>query len=366
MDDNKAEIKLWDIAKLKDVIERKFFKKQSELSLLEHAGNFFYRMSKSDQFKTISTYEDGLKIFVKYQMKLAKENDFAIIKTLYEENRKDAFNLKSEYKKYDIPIKAFDVELAKNFQAYMSGRVKSKNTVGIHLRSVQSILNDAEGSFQELKGHKPLEGIKKKSTANELIILTMDEIESIRGLSFEENTSKFHVRNYFLFMFNNMGMNFMDVALAKVHQYDDQYFSYTRKKTESEGDFFCIEQSEENRAIIEYYIKDKQKDDYLFPLIPKDTPKERIHRVESDKRKWFCNHIKDIAKMLEIDKNLTTYTPRDTWTNIGLEMGIDIRKISSGLGHSTIDVTQKHYSQSVQAKLLNEINAQITKSPEPS
>lgn len=70
--------------------------------------------------------------------------------------------------------------------------------------------------------------------------------------------------------------------------------------------------------------------------------------------------MKKIAKELEIDKNITTYTARDTWTNIGLEMGIDIRKISSGLGHSSVEITEKHYSQMIQEKILDEINARIT------
>ena len=67
-----------------------------------------------------------------------------------------------------------------------------------------------------------------------------EEIEAIRNVSYPEDSSKFHVRNYFLFMFNNMGMNFYDMAIARLNQFDGERFSYTRKKTESEGDFFSI------------------------------------------------------------------------------------------------------------------------------
>lgn len=35
-------------------------------------------------------------------------------------------------------------------------------------------------------------------------------------------------------------MNFYDVALAKVSQFDGERFSYNRKKTEREGDYFSI------------------------------------------------------------------------------------------------------------------------------
>ena len=59
-------------------------------------------------------------------------------------------------------------------------------------------------------------------------------------------------------------------------------------------------------------------------------------------------------------KKITTYTLRDTWTNIGLDLGIDIRKISSGLGQSSVKVTEKHYGKSMTEKMLDEINAKIT------
>ena len=101
--------------------------------------------------------------------------------------------------------------------------------------------------------------------------------------------------------------------------------------------------------------------DYLFPIIPNGTSVERLHRVNKGKVKTFNKYAARIATLAEIDKKITTYTLRDTWTNIGLDMGIDIRKISSGLGHSSVQVTEKHYGKSVSEKILDEINAKITK-----
>ncbi|MEQ8881613.1 MAG: tyrosine-type recombinase/integrase [Cyclobacteriaceae bacterium] len=364
IDENKAEIKLWPITKLKNEIERRFFKKQSELNVLQHGAKVLYRFHSEGRYSTVYTYEDALKILVKYQMKCAKKNDQVVIKSLFDKD-KDGFSLKDEYACYDMPIKAFNVEFAKDFKAYLGQRMKAKNSVGIHLRNLQSILSDAEKTYDELKGHKPLEGIKKTSTPNVPIVLTPDEVNKIREASFEEGSSRFHVRNYFLFMFNNMGMNFYDVALAKVAQFDGVRFSYNRKKTEREGDYFSIKQNDENLEIINYYLDGKKKNQYLFPLIPEDTPEPRVFRVKRDRAKWFNSNMKKIAKELEIDKNITTYTARDTWTNIGLEMGIDIRKISSGLGHSSVEITEKHYSQMIQEKILDEINEKITSKPVP-
>ena len=366
LDENKSEIKLWSISQLKDKIEKKFFKKQSLLSVLDHGGKVLNRFKAEGQFSTASSYEDALKILVKYRMKLANKSDQVQIKTLYNQNENDITGLKDEYQQYDMPIKAFNVEFAKDFKTYLGHRVKSSNSVAIYLRSLQAILNDAEKTYEELKGHKPLDGIKKSSKSNVPIVLSNEEVQQIRNASYDEGSSKFHVRNYFLFMFNNMGMNFYDIALARVRQFDGERFSYTRKKTEKEGDHFSIKQSQENIDIINYYAEGKNKEEYIFPIIPEDAVGEKIFRIKRDKLKWFNNNIKKIATDLNIDKNLSSYTPRDTWTNIGLTMGIDIRKISSGLGHSSVEITEKHYSQMIQEKILDEINAQITGTPKPS
>lgn len=362
LDENKGEIKLWPISLLKETIEKKFFNKQSQLSLLEHGAKMLCRFHAEKRFSTASSYEDALIVLVKYKKKLAKKDDREQVKDLIKKENKEVFSVNPNFAAYDMPIKAFNVEFAKDFKAYLSQRFKSKNSVNIHLRSLQAILNDAEKTYEELKDHKPLDGFKKSSTANIPIVLSNGEIQAIRGSSYPKGSSKFHVRNYFLFMFNNMGMNFYDLAIARVHQFDGERFSYTRKKTESEGDFFSIKQSQENIEIIDYYSKGKEPNNYIFPIIPEDRVGEAIFKTKKGKLSWFNDNIKRIAEDLGIEKNISSYTPRDTWTNLGLQMGIDIRKISSGLGHSSVEVTQKHYSQIIQEKILDEINFQITKS----
>lgn len=365
---SKEEIKLWDIGKLKDQIELKFFNKQLELSLFEHAADLFTRFRMKGKYSTISSYEDALKAFAKFNMKQKRKKDTVIIKTLFSwDENNEKYSVLDEYKIYDKPIKTIDRDLAKKLEAYMSARFNSKNTVFIHLRSLQSIISDAEDSYDELKGHKPFEGIRKVSVPNKPVVLTRDEMDKIRFLKneFDEANAKFHVINYFFFMFNNMGMNFADIALAKVNWFDGERFNYTRKKTEEEGDHFSILQNEENLEIIKFYKGKKKGEEYLFPITPADTPEERIFRVRKQKAKWFNDHFNEIASKLGIEKNITTYTPRDTWTNIGLGMGIDIRKISKGLGHSNVEITEKHYEQKMQFKLLDEMNAWITGDNQP-
>ncbi|GAB1856106.1 site-specific integrase [Flavobacteriaceae bacterium MHTCC 0001] len=358
IDENDWEIKNWDVARLKQEIEQQFFKKSPSRTLLNHGAVYLDRLRMERRFSTADSYESALKALIKYRMHF-KGLENKVIKTLYEIKKGKMLPLE-DYQEFDIEIKAIDYSFVQNFKAYLVSRSKSKNTPNIYLRSIQAIMNDAGRSFQDLSNHKPMAKIKKQSFENAPNPLSMDDINAIRALKLEPNTPIWHTRNYLLFMFNNMGMNFFDMAVLKRFQFEDDRVKYFRKKTHYEGDYFNVLQSDEALEIIKYYLNDQENNDYLFPIIPNATTPERLHRVNKDKVKLFNKYASRIAELAEIPKKITTYTIRDTWTNIGLDLGIDIRKISSGLGHSSVKVTEKHYGKTVSTKILDEINAKIT------
>ncbi|WP_024768456.1 tyrosine-type recombinase/integrase [Aquimarina macrocephali] len=360
IDEEAGTIRHWEIDQLKREIEQRFFKKQPSRTLLNYGGVYLHRLLLEGQYATADSYESALKIWVKYRMKLKGEDDQTIIKTLYKKEA-NALTVLADYTAYDMQIRAFDYSFGKDFKAYMSKRFASKNTPLIHLRSIQAIMNDAAQAFADLQGHNPLSRIEKQSVENVPKPLTLEEIGAIRHLELTPHTPIWNTRNYLLFMFNNMGMNHFDMAIIKRSQFDGERITYFRKKTLKEGDYFSVLQSEESLTIISHYLNDQAPDDYLFPIIPNDATPERLHRVNKDKVKLFNKYANRIAELAEIDKKITTYTIRDTWTNIGLDLGIDIRKISSGLGHSGVHVTEKHYAQKIQTQILDEINAKITK-----
>jgi integrase len=359
--EHEGEIRKWEIKKLKSEIERIFFKKSPSHSILNHGAVYLNRLRLEDRYSTASSYEDALKALIKFRKSRKGQDDTALIKTLYE--LKDGrLKVLDNYKDLDMEIKAMDYAFSKDFKAYMSNRYKSRNTPAIHLRSLQAIMNDAGKTYQDLRDHKPLSSIKKQSHENAPAPLDLEDINAIRNLKLEAGTPIWDTCNYLLFMFNNMGMNHFDMAILKRFQFNDNRIKYFRKKTIYEGDYFSVLQNEESLKIIRYYLNGQDDDEYLFPIIPEGTTPERLHVVNNGKVKTFNKYAKRIAKLAGIDKKITTYTLRDTWTNIGLDMGIDIRKISSGLGHSSVQVTEKHYGKSVSEKILDEINAKITAS----
>ena len=363
VDEHEGEIKNWEIGRLKSEIEQKFFKKSPSRTILNHGAKYLYRLRMEGRFSTASSYEDALKSLIKYRRHLRGLAD-SKIKTLFE-IMEDKMVPLDEFKDLDMEIKAIDYGFTKDFKAYLTNRYASKNTPAIYLRSLQAIMNDARKTYEDLKDHTPLSGIKKKSHANAPAPIDLEDIHKIRKLQLVPHTPIWDNRNYLLFMFNNMGMNFFDMAILKRFQFSDNRIKYFRKKTIYEGDYFSVLQNDESLEIINHYLNGQDDNDYLFPIIPNGTSPERLYKVNKGKVKIFNKYAAQIATLAGIEKKITTYTLRDTWTNIGLDMGIDIRKISSGLGHSSVQVTEKHYGKSVSEKILDEINAKITKVQSP-
>ncbi len=359
--EHEGKIKNWEISRLKSEIEQRFFMKSPSHTILNYGAVYLNRLRMEGRYSTASSYEDALKALIKFRKQLKGQDDMELIKSLYE-IKDDKLQTLEKYRKLDMEIKAMDYTFLKDFKAYMSNRYKSKNTPAMHLRSLQAIMNDAGKAFEDLRDHKPLSSFKKQSHENAPAPLDLSDITKIRKLKLKKGTPIWDNRNYLLLMFNNMGMNFFDLAILKRFQFEENRIKYFRKKTHYEGDYFSVLQNEESLKIIEYYLNGQEDSDYLFPIIPAHTTPERLHIVNNGKVKTFNKYAAKIAGLAGIEKKITTYTLRDTWTNIGLDMGIDIRKISSGLGHSSVQVTEKHYGKSVSEKILDEINAKITAS----
>lgn len=79
--------------------------------------------------------------------------------------------------------------------------------------------------------------------------------------------------------------------------------------------------------------------------------KELIYKVEKEHREPFVNqvanrYLKEVMQIAGINKHLTMHCGRHSFAVIGLnELGWSMELISHLLGHSSIDVTRKHYAK---------------------
>ena len=355
--DNNKRIKYWDINRVKVRIEKEVFGKVNEKGFLSFSSNYLKRLKEEGRYSTASSYEDSLKAFVRFLKKKRGNDDVEIdkqIKSLFDEQ----MTLLDEFETFDIPCESIDREFVLDLRSFFKSRYSSKNTPNIFLRSISAILNEAYKSIEDLNGYSPINDIKTPSFRNIPTPLSGEELlklnsykTSVKGL--EES------KNYFLFMFYCMGMNFTDLALLEKWNVNGGKLLYTRRKTRnSSPDNFSITLSSQALDILNASIC-KNGSKYLFPILKDDIPEDKVHAKIKEKIIYFNKQIKKVAHELGIDKNITSYTPRDTWTAMGSEIGIDLRLLSKGFGHSSMDTTDKHYAPQLNGKILDEVNSRI-------
>lgn len=272
-----------------------------------------------------------------------------------------------EEEKEDIMFVEIDYNALQNYCAYLLGKDCSPNTIRAYLAQIRALFNEAIRAKDIDKELYPFEGFKMpKSPKTKKRALRKEDIKAIRELDLERDSSLWKARNYFLFMFNNMGINFIDLVQIKKSQFTQTEYnengnltagriSYSRNKTRGN---FSIKLTNESLEILkEYDVQRKKPDDAIFPFEYENSERGRMRYEQY--RKTVNKHIKKLAKLAGIDENVTTYFARHSWATIGKRSNLPITLISEGLGHAEIRTTQI-YLDSFDDDALDAANEGIT------
>ncbi|GAB5417065.1 MAG: site-specific integrase [Crocinitomicaceae bacterium] len=263
----------------------------------------------------------------------------------------------------------FDSRALKDFEAYLKGNNCGSSTIRAYLSQIRPLFNEAldDGVIDEKMNPFKKRGFKMpKAAKTKKRALRMEQINQIRALDLEPESYLWKARNYFLFMFNNMGINFIDVVqLKKSHfsqtEYDDEgnlvagRIHYEREKTEKG---FSVKLTQEALKILnEYNIKSKGMNDFIFPYGYENTEVGR-KRYEQN-RKTVNGHLKKIAKLAGIDEKMTTYYARHSWATIAKRNNYPATLISEALGHADTKTTEI-YLAGFDSDVIDDANDAIT------
>ena len=175
----------------------------------------------------------------------------------------------------------------------------------------------------------------------------MEAIQKIKKLKLNRNTTLYRDRNIFLMSFYLQGMPFVDLAHLKVSNIVDGRVKYDRQKTDEP---FDIKIPDQLLPILKTFMKGKTKDEYLLPVIKRDTDLLIFRDIEWA-RKGYNKNLKTIAQLAGIEEKLTSYVSRHSYATIADEMGIPLTAISQMLGHEKISTTQAYLDKLRKSKL---------------
>ena len=229
------------------------------------------------------------------------------------------------------------------------------NGLSPYLRTIRAIYNRAINEGKANLQNYPFKAYSIKETKTRKRAIRKPDMDKIKDAQFDPGSILWHTRNIFLFSFYNRGMNFADIAKLRISDIEQDRIHYNRSKT---GKPLSIKLSDSTREILSSYIVDKSGNDFVFPILKRDTPELQMMDLYNERR-MFNKYLSRIGKTLEIEGKLTSYVARHSWATIAKDMNVPIAVISEGLGHEDIKTTQI-YLDSFDDDVLDQANQLIT------
>ncbi|MFD3000116.1 tyrosine-type recombinase/integrase [Pontibacter toksunensis] len=257
------------------------------------------------------------------------------------------------------------VDYLKSYEKWMIGVGKSITTVGIYLRALRAVYNDAIISGEANSELYPFGKRKYQIPAGRNIkkALPLNEIEKI--FNYEPvHDGEAKARDLFVFSYLCNGINVKDIARLKYGNINDNQIVFVRAKTERTSRqnlkpvvAFITPVAEQ---IIERWgNKPRENDSYVFPILIKGlTPEEELAKVRYA-TKAINKYIKRIASAVGIEKNVSTYTARHSFSTVMKRAGAPMEFISESLGHSNMKTTES-YLDSFEDNVKRQYATQLT------
>lgn len=277
------------------------------------------------------------------------------IKRLKEEGRvgtASCYNTNmNSLKKFSLKLQLRDitVEFLKDYENWLIKKDRSSTTVGIYLRCLRAILNQAieEGDFsQELY---PFSKRRYQIPASRNIkkALTLEEIGRIARFPAVPGTWWEKARDMFMFSYFANGINMKDILRLKYANIDGEYVRFVRSKTHRTN--------RSNSTSISFHLADeltdiitrlgnsnKETDNFIFPVLTDGiTPEKELADVQQFIQ-MVNKYLKKIAEQVGIEKKVTTYFARHSFATVLKKNGVSPLFISESLGHTSLKTTESY------------------------
>jgi len=245
-------------------------------------------------------------------------------------------------------------EFLEEYEAYMREEGKSQNTIGIYLRSLRAVINYgiANGLFAKEYypfGRKSHGKYQIPAAQNKKRALSKKEVEAIKALEVKPGSRKELARDFWLFSYYANGCNIKDIVHLKWKDIDwkEGVIQFVRKKTEranksNQVQITAVIHPHITEVIQRRGVDDSQPENYVFSIIDANQTAEEQHKHTQEFVRRINIGLKQIAKELNLTKNLTTYTARHSHAYALLMGGASLEVIMDQFKHSSMKTTMNY------------------------
>lgn len=280
-------------------------------------------------------------------------------------NYLDAYNCLKRFSG-NVRFEEITVTYLVRFEKWMLEKGSSKTTVGIKLRSLRAIFNEA--IFKKIIRKEDCYPFGRRlymlpTSAKRKKALTIEEVEKIFNYN-PKNERVEKARDFWLFCYLANGMNAKDMAHLKFKNIDGEFINFERAKTErsSRDNPITISAfiSPELRAIIDKWGNpDQQPDNYIFNVLRPGLNILEQFDVLNHFKTFINSGMSTVAKEMNIEKKVSTVVSRHTFSTVLKRSGVNTEFIKESLGHANITTTE-HYLGSFEDDTKKAVAGKLT------
>lgn len=239
----------------------------------------------------------------------------------------------------DIPIKEVDIAFARRFQAYLKAQDYAPGYIQkffVRLRQCLKLAIEKgmieHSAVLQYKVHKP--------TPPPPLFLSFEELHRLETTDFSRHDLQLQKAADVLIFCCHTGFSYKDAQTFSKSKHVSSlrgtpWISYPRGKT---GTFQELELFPKAAAILDKYGGNQ------------------LPRISNQKVNFY---LKQIAEICKINKQLTSHIGRKTAGTLWLNSGLSYEVVAVMLGHSSPEITRRHYARVNNFRVQNDINTHL-------
>lgn len=255
-----------------------------------------------------------------------------------------SFNSLKMFKGEAIKLSDITKEWLNEYAQFMYSKSKSRTTISMYCRALQSVINIAieDGAIKPVnypfgKGKFEIPEPEERKLA-----LPLSDIKKIFEYKSENPTIQLG-KDYWFFSYLCNGANITDIAKLTADNIMNGEICFYRAKTINRSKKPKLIQATltpEMSAIISKYGK-LVAGEYIFPILRKEINPVEERNIIKNFTKLVNEKMEIICKDLGIEK-ATTYTARHSFATVLKRSGVSISFISDQLGHTDSKTTENY------------------------
>nr|WP_321453130.1 site-specific integrase [uncultured Carboxylicivirga sp.] len=273
--------------------------------------------------------------------------------------------LKKYFGSNQIDFRELTVNELEKYEQWMVTQNLSMSSINTYMASTRTIFKIAQREGAISKDYYPFGegGYKLPSSQNVKRALKMNEIEKIYNYECKEFSYRDEAKDLWLFSYLLNGANMNDIIRLKYKNVDDEFITFVRRKTRKTSKSskpISVALTEDLKRLIDKWgNKDRSPENYIFRFINEDMTEKQIRRCLDRLIKRTNDHMKKIATEVGIEKTVTTYTARHSFSTVLKRSGVSTEYIGESLGHNNLRTTEL-YLDSFEDETKKEVAKYLT------